>query len=173
MQPNHDTPKAQPFPHVGLRCPGCDYDLTGTPGRRCPECGEAFDPAKLRSPKSGWRSKPSWRVTLTAVLLAIYLPNTWVFWIDYPWNDYRWLWIKITPILPVTLPAAWFFNIMEWQVNLDQLRGFAMLGTVTAGLIAVCYWIGRRSWIFLLITCVAIFVFQVFNAIGCYSLMRM
>lgn len=28
----------------GLRCPKCDYDLTGLTKRRCPECGHIFDP---------------------------------------------------------------------------------------------------------------------------------
>jgi hypothetical protein len=27
-----------------LRCPACDYDLTGLSTRRCPECGRIFDP---------------------------------------------------------------------------------------------------------------------------------
>jgi hypothetical protein len=28
---------------VGLRCPGCDYNLTGIAEERCPECGRPFD----------------------------------------------------------------------------------------------------------------------------------
>lgn len=31
-----------------LHCPSCDYNLTGLPENRCPECGKEFDPAKLR-----------------------------------------------------------------------------------------------------------------------------
>lgn len=27
-----------------LRCPKCDYELTGLTTRRCPECGRRFDP---------------------------------------------------------------------------------------------------------------------------------
>jgi hypothetical protein len=33
----------------GLRCPACDYDLTGLHEHRCPECGAGFDPVALRS----------------------------------------------------------------------------------------------------------------------------
>jgi hypothetical protein len=39
----HDDGSAIP-PEWGLRCPACDYDLTGLSARRCPECGRRFDP---------------------------------------------------------------------------------------------------------------------------------
>lgn len=45
-----------------LRCPNCDYNLTGLSQHRCPECGKPFDLTELRRQaarqrlhdKSGW-----------------------------------------------------------------------------------------------------------------------
>ena len=42
------------------RCVACDYPLRGLPGRRCPECGRAFDPADPAGVRRGRR--PSWIV---------------------------------------------------------------------------------------------------------------
>jgi len=57
----------------GLRCPQCDYNLTGLTEKRCPECGSAFDPEELREilagrpgPIPGWddRYRSTWIVGL-------------------------------------------------------------------------------------------------------------
>ncbi len=53
-----------------LFCPVCDYNLTGLPENRCPECGGHFDPADLR--RLGRRS--SKRIGTTGALLLNFWP---------------------------------------------------------------------------------------------------
>ena len=38
---------------AGLVCPVCDYNLTGTTGDRCPECGQEFDVGELLTWRDG------------------------------------------------------------------------------------------------------------------------
>lgn len=40
---------SDPSSSTVLRCPACDYNLTGLPQNRCPECGNEFDPHELAS----------------------------------------------------------------------------------------------------------------------------
>jgi hypothetical protein len=69
----------------GLRCPKCEYNLTGLIEPRCPECGAAFDwsdprlrsvygPAIAFERARGWRKIPAFLRTWLTVLLA-----PWVF----------------------------------------------------------------------------------------------
>lgn len=44
---------------TGLRCPKCDYDLTGLARTQCPECGHLFDPAFLLSKAREQRERPN------------------------------------------------------------------------------------------------------------------
>lgn len=74
-----------PRADAGLRCPRCEYNLTGLPEPRCPECGTLFDWAAVRAAAAqrpqirferarGWRKLPALPVTAAMVLLT-----PWIF----------------------------------------------------------------------------------------------
>lgn len=43
-------PEGEPLPeHLDLRCPECNYNLTGLRQWRCPECGQRFNPRRAHT----------------------------------------------------------------------------------------------------------------------------
>lgn len=74
----------EPIPaELNLRCSGCGYSLTGLLERRCPECGEAFEPRQtwLENESSTWeyhfenvRSKADYaRIAYVGVAILYFL----------------------------------------------------------------------------------------------------
>lgn len=60
---------------AALRCPACGYDLSGTPGGVCSQCGAAFDRTRLRSnsrSRSLARSALGWVARIAVALLFVY-----------------------------------------------------------------------------------------------------
>jgi hypothetical protein len=170
-QGRHEA-KAHSLPYKGMGCPKCGYDLTGTLEPRCPECGGAFDPGRLR--RLGTRRRLSWRTTSVWVLLVVYLPNTWVFWIDYPWQGgYRMIWVKMFPILPVLYPAAWLSHVTGIKDQFDDGGMIALAGCTVVVMAACGVTLARRSWRWLIPVCVVLLAFEVFNAYVSYALFRM
>lgn len=61
-----------------VRCPSCDYLLTGLTINRCPECGRAFDPGELSATRIPWelrRSLGPIRAYLQTVHMVTFRPR--------------------------------------------------------------------------------------------------
>lgn len=56
-----------------LFCPRCDYNLTGLAEKRCPECGEVFDPEVLRQEMDD-TPKP---ISIPMLIRSLFWPATW------------------------------------------------------------------------------------------------
>ena len=130
-----------------------------------------FNPDKLHP--LAYRRRSSWWHTITSVLLAIYLPNTWVFWIDYPWNAVRMTWVKMFPILPSLYPAAWLAHITGLRKAFDDVGMFVLAGCFTIMLLAGGVLLSRRSWRWLIPVCIVLLAFEIFNAYVSHALFRM
>lgn len=143
---------------MNLRCPKCDYDLTGLTVNRCPECGGAFDPIVLAEEQSIRRPR-RW-VGLLAVLTCAYAPfATWI-----PFQEHV-EWFMLWPVLPGFLVGF----LLHPRGPLE----FIIMGLVTLILIAGCTWLAtRRRWA-LVATCTLLTAWTSFNAWGAYAVMRM
>jgi hypothetical protein len=114
---NVPMPTAVPS-DTGLRCPRCEYNLTGLVEARCPECGTTFDWEDVRrgGPKyptiafersRGWRKVPAFVVTWATILFA-----PWVFARQAVTRASGWhaLVFGVFCFVPVTARYLW-----EWQ----------------------------------------------------------
>jgi hypothetical protein len=58
---------------VNLCCSNCGYSLKGLPRRRCPECGQTFDPALLLESTADLRAGGIWSRRLALQLLGFFV----------------------------------------------------------------------------------------------------
>jgi hypothetical protein len=81
-----------------------------------------------------------WLIALALTLCCLYAPFGWLLWMDYPWNGYRLLWIRLWPLLPGFVPGT-----MLLHGHVPDPVEFASWGAATAGLIAALTYLGSRG----------------------------
>jgi hypothetical protein len=85
------------------------------------------------------KDAPFGRILL--VLVCLYAPYAWLILIDYPWNSYRWLWIKMWPVLPgiLVLTSRAIRLLPDWI-------GYLVMGAVTCGIVFKITLSAARGW---------------------------
>ena len=79
-------------------------------------------------------------VRILLVLVCLYAPYAWLVLIDYPWDSYRWLWIKLWLLLPGVL-----VHLSQTIHRLPDWLGFLIMGAVTCGIVALSTVLAARS----------------------------
>ena len=74
------------------------------------------------------------------VLVCLYAPYAWLILIDYPWDSYRWLWIKLWLVLPGIL-----VHLIQAIHLLPDWIGFLIMGAVTCGIVLLSTVLAARS----------------------------
>jgi hypothetical protein len=74
------------------------------------------------------------------VMVCLYAPYSWLVLIDYPWDAYRWLWIKLWLVLPgiLVLLSRTIHLLPDWMRLL-------IMGAVASGIVALSTVIAARS----------------------------
>ncbi len=119
-----ESPVAAPI-EGDLFCPQCDYNLRGLSELRCPECGAAFDPAKLTATALPWlhrRRLGRFRAYAQTFDLVVRHPRRFAAEMSHahPYRDaqsFRWMTVGLA-LLPVVFAtmANWDSqNQLLWQ----------------------------------------------------------
>ena len=166
MEPASNTPLSL------LRCPHCKYQLRGLRETRCPECGREFDHDLLISIGHKRRRLRQRRIVASLVLLpAMYAPYSWLLFIDYPWNAYRWSWIKMWTALPLLLPAS---SVRKWiPGDADGTASLIVLSLLVAMLCAGLIFLSARRWRVLIIIAAIVLLLSTANAFILHGLFLM
>lgn len=109
---------------------------------------------------------PRSRRSLCVIVLCTYLPYAWLL-AGYPWNDYRWSWIGMWPVLPGLVPSAYLFHTagygyLEFPCMALASVLFVGVGTAVAA---------RGKWVMVATACVVLAV-SIANAWLAYAVFR-
>jgi hypothetical protein len=91
------------------------------------------------SPTDGPRRLPA-RLSWPLFLACLYLPYGWILFIDYPWNGYRLLWLKLWVALPGLIPCG----LVRVFSTGGEAVGIPVMGMSTAVLVAALLFPFRR-----------------------------
>ena len=107
------------------------------------------------------------RVHAAALLLGcLYVPYAWLLLMDYGWGDYRWLWIKLWPILPG------FAAMIAFHSAGDVISITAAGALATTILAALLYVARRPTWRSLLLVAAVVLAASGFNSFLAYGAFR-
>ena len=104
--------------------------------------------------------------TFGVLLLCTYAPYLWLITTSYPWDSYRWTWIKLWPVLPGLLPSVLL------QPFASSLVATGVRGAVTAAFLLLAFRCGVRSRRALLATSAIVLLLSLLNSWGAYHAFR-
>jgi hypothetical protein len=105
------------------------------------------------------------RLVLLAILYCAYSPYLWLL-SGYPWDDYRWGWIGMWPVLPGLLPGAYFFHATNETLEM------ACMGLAAVLFVAIATAVAARGKWFLVGTSLVVLALSILNSIGAYAAFR-
>jgi hypothetical protein len=114
---------------------------------------------------------PRWRDALLLTLGCLYLPFSWLVLINYPWNEYRLLWLKLWPVLPGGMPAV----LVTWlaEKRLSNGVAIAVAGLSTLVLVGSCTWFAQRGRWSTLVAALMALALAGFTSLAAHAAFRM
>jgi len=161
---------AAPQSSADRTCPKCGYALKGLSSAVCPECGVEFTPAlALRAQRRARRRR--WLIAFLVVAIIMYAPHAWLLFIDHPWDEHHWLWMRLWPILP-GLPAT-LLERFVFKVDLPEWGEFVSMGVFTLIALLLFTWIASRGKPALVAVIILVTPPSIYLGLASHSLFRM
>jgi hypothetical protein len=107
-----------------------------------------------------------WRLSLLVTLAVLYSPFSWLLLIYYPWDSYRFLWLRLWCILPGFLSGLRLHPM-------NQTIEFTAMGITTLVLIGLLTWVGSHNRIWLVAAGVLGLALEVYSSLIAYAAFRM
>lgn len=161
LAPHQASPMRGPAAERTLRCPTCQYPITGLPTNRCPECGAWFDPDALRpqTPRSP-RLATCWTVGVALLLFALdaiqlrtdgrALPGLFTLWcILTTFTTWPTGGAPFASWTQALISATWLPTVfLLWSIPacLDIRRIPTLSGLAVTALVSISAWVILASW---------------------------
>ena len=120
---------------LGLRCPECEYNLTGAPGDRCPECGWEIDVEALAASTNGSSLLRRWTLAVAALAIGLGLLVLLVSLLSRHRHLSIW-----DCLIVLSLSSAGLGHVALGRLALSSRRRWPMAGGETANVLRFAGW---------------------------------
>lgn len=112
----------------------------------------------------GWK----WRAMVFAAVL--YGPYSWMLIIDYPWNAYRLLWIKMWLALPCFVPATLLRRVVAFEI--ESVASVLVMSLLGMGLVVMLTRGTKNQGLWLVLAAATVFLYSTVSAVMLYHAFR-
>lgn len=117
-----------------------------------------------------WFDKLGWRARACVLAAAMYAPYGWLLVMNYPWNEYRWMWIKMWLALPCLVPSMLLRRLIS--IELDDLVSVLVMSLVAVGSVVMLTQFTKNRGKWMVIATTGVLVYSTVTSFMLYHAFR-